>query len=220
MKRVAPSATVISLVPFPIHEPKPGMTPSEFHIDPAPDGGFSTLLVTGCKHGVYLDENRPVLVVPTSPDEVAEAICFDYMKGQMGLEIGVAEPGIFWVQGDYTDPKSHPELLATAQAEFKTANTKQLEWFKRLVADADDAWSKFHRRGMISNVQKIAAAKLKLDREWLLEAEVQAAMSECPVCYTKVHPRAIICRECKTILDEKAYAERKFAGKTEAATVK
>lgn len=209
--KYTPSATVVSLVPFPIDETKPGMTPARFYIDPAPEDSFSCLLVTGCRHGVYLDEFRPTLVVPTAPEEVAEAICYDYKKGQLEMVMGQAEPGLFWVPGNYAEKEKHKELLATFAKEFRQAAAQQIEWFKLLVAKADDSWSRFKQRGMISVVHKTAAARLKLDREWLLDAEVTAALSECPVCFEKVHPRAIVCRGCNAILNEAEYAKRKFA---------
>jgi hypothetical protein len=217
-----PSCTVISMVPFPIDETKPGMTPSRFYVDPAPRDGFSTTLIQKCRHGVYLDEFRPTLIVPTAPEEVAEALCFDYKKGQLGLQMGEAEPGLFWVQGDFAAKEKHKELMATHAAEFKEAARLQEAWFKSLVSLADDAWSRFKQRGMISAMQKIAASHLKLEREWLLDIEVTAALSECPVCFEKVHPRAIVCRGCQAILNEAEYAKRKFAiqGSAQVATTK
>lgn len=218
-----PACTVISLVPFPIEETKPGMVPSKFVIPACPEDKFATLLVKKCTHGVYLDSDRPVLVVPTVPEEVAQSICFDYMKGQMALTLGDAEPGLFWIWGDHHmpleewDEKRAAAIIAEHAAEFRAARTKQHNWFKALVALADDAWSKFHQRGMISVPQRIAAARLKLEREWLLEAEVTASMSECPVCFDKVHPRAILCRTCNAILKPEEYARHQFANK-QAAT--
>lgn len=213
-----PAATVVSLVPFPIDETKPGMTPARFYVDPAPRDGFSTLLITGCRHGVYLDEFRPTLVVPTAPEEVAEAICFDYKKGQLSLALGEAEPGLFWVPGNFAAKEKHKELQAVFATEFREAERKQQEWFKLLVSKADDDWSRFKQRGMISKIQKIAASSLKLEREWLLDVEVTAALSECPVCFEKVHPRAIVCRGCNAILNEAEYAKRKFAISATAQT--
>lgn len=217
-----PACTVVSLVPFPIDETKPGMTPSRFYIDPASREGFSCLLVHKCRHGVYLDEFRPVLIVPTSPEEVSEAICMDYKRGQLGIRMTEAEPGLFWVPGDFAGKEKHKELVATFAKEFKEAGDLQKAWFMALVGLADDAWSRFKQRGMISAIQKIAASHLKLEREWLLDVEVQEALSECPVCYEKVHPKAIVCRGCQAILNEVEYAKRKFAiqGSAQVAAVK
>lgn len=218
-----PAATVVSMVPFNISEFKPGMTPGTFTIPPAPEGDFSTLLVKKCTHGVYLDENRPVLIVPTAPEEVAQSICFDYMKGQMGIQVGVAEPALFWVSGDYYIDPAAPDknkrgaLLAEFATEFREADRKQLQWFKNLVADADDAWSKFHQRGMVSVPQRIAASRLKLEREWMLDLEVTTALSECPACFEKVHPKAIICKGCNAVLKPEEYAKIEFAKQSAVA---
>lgn len=207
-----PATTVVSLVPFPINEEKPGMSPSKFFIDPAdPELGFSTLLVTKCRHGVYLDEYRPVLVVPTAPEEVAESICFDYKKGQLGIRMGEAEPGLFWVPGNFAGKEKEAELKAIFSADFREAEKLQIAWFTALVALADDGWGQFKRRGAVSMMQKIAANALKLKREWLLDNEVASALSECPICFEKVHPRAIVCRGCNGILNEAEYAKYSFA---------
>jgi hypothetical protein len=217
-KVVEPAATVVSMVPFPIDEFKPGMSPSRFYIDPAPRDGFVCLKITKCTHGVYLDEHRPTLIVPTAPEEVAQSVCYDYKKGQLGIELSVAEPGLFWVYGDYAAKEHHKTLEAEFAAEFREARALQIMWFKRLIELADDMWSKFHRRATISEMQRIAASVLKLEREWLIDVEVAASLSECPVCFEKVHPRAIVCRGCQAILNEVEYAKRKFAMSAVAQT--
>ena len=214
MERQVPAATVISMVPFPIDEVKPGMTPSKFHLDPAPFDGFTTLLIHKCQHGVYLDQFRPVLIVPTAPEEVAEAICLDYKKGQLGILMNEAEPGLFWVPGDFSTPESHKQLVAMAAADFRSAKEKQIAWFKAIVAMADDIWNKFHQRGMVSSMQRLAATYLKLERGWLLDDEVKQSMSECSVCFEKVNPNAIVCRHCGAILNQTEYDKRKFTTAT------
>lgn len=216
-----PAATVVSIVPFPINEDKPGMSPGNFQVAAAGEGEIKTLLVKKCKHGVYLDENRPTLIVPTAPEEVAEAICFDYKKGQLGIQIGTAEPGLFWVPGDYDGKEAL--IRAEFAKELREAERLQEAWFKALVAQADDSWAKFRMRGIISVPQRIAAQRLKLQREWLLDDEVVASLSECPVCFAKVHPKAIVCRECDAVLRPEEYKKVQFARQaqtTEAQSAK
>jgi hypothetical protein len=208
MEKYVPSATVVSLVPFVIDEMKPGMQPSKFRIEAAPLGGMITLLIHKCQHGVYLDEHRPVLVVPTAPEEVAEAICLDYKKGQLGLVMGEAEPGLFWVPGDY-DGK-YDQIKSVFAADYSEAEKKQYLWFRNIVAKADDAWNKFHQRGMISAMERLAATHLKLERDWLLDAEITRGFSECPSCFEKVNPKAIICRHCGFVINEEEHKKRKF----------
>lgn len=194
------------------------MVPDKFSIKAAPEGDFTTLVISKCSHGVYLDEFRPRLIVPSPPDEVAEAICFDYKKGCLEVELGVAEPGLFWIDGAYDveDEKQKMVVRAEANALFLEAHKLQMEWFHRLVAKADDLWGVFKRRNAISQVQKIACSRLKLQREWMLEDEVKAALSECPMCFDKVNPRAIVCRGCNYILKPEEHAQLLKSGRIAA----
>ena len=94
------------------------------------------------------------------------------------------------------------------------ARDLQITWFKRLVEIADDDWSQYHIRKMISTSQRLAANALKLDKEWNQEREIEKllALKPCKYCHADLHPEAIICQYCRGILDLTRYnAEYKSA---------
>jgi hypothetical protein len=91
------------------------------------------------------------------------------------------------------------------KAQLATARELQIEWFKRLIADADDYWNRYRARRAISDLQRIAARLLNLDREWNLDMEVSDALSRCKFCREQVHPEAIICGHCQGILNMEKY---------------
>jgi len=76
---------------------------------------------------------------------------------------------------------------------------------------ADDDWNKYRQHKTISDIQRYACSFLKLERPWLLDAEITAALSECPSCFEKVNPRAIVCSHCRFVLDEARYKAAQFA---------
>jgi hypothetical protein len=79
------------------------------------------------------------------------------------------------------------------------------------VEAADDDWSRYHMRRMISTIQRLAANTLKLPKEWNQEREVEMnlAMKPCKFCFADIHPGAIICRYCQGIQDMNRY-EKEF----------
>lgn len=201
------SCTVISLVPFPINEPKPGLYPGNFSIPPAKEGDFEFIVVGRSVHYVYLDEDRGSVQVPTPSNEVARSICEDYISSLFGVEKNRAEPGIFYVDGEYRDKKT---ILAVAKNEIEQAKVKQKQWFIHLVEIADDEWGKYHAHKSISDLQRFAARSLGLEREWNVDAKAEST-GFCPACKMTVQVGAMICGNCRTIIDKLAYEKAGFA---------
>lgn len=203
-------STVISVLPVPIDDSKPGLIPTQYALAPVKDPmkDFSYLHVFRARFPVYLDENRPALVVPAPSDTVAESICRDYKVSMSYVEAGVAEPGIFWVRGLYKEKDIQSELAE----ELHEARKKQLVWFERLVEIADDDWNRYHIRRMITTIQKLAASTLKLDREWSLDKDIRNALAvtNCKFCRAEIHPDAVVCRYCSGVLDVKKATEAGF----------
>jgi hypothetical protein len=202
--RIVDASTVISLLPVPLDETKPGLIPSQFIIPAVHDPmrELATLTVLRARFPVYLDENRPALVVPCPSDILAESICQDYKSSVSHYNPGVSEPGLFWVRGDFTEDQIK-ELFIT---ELNTARRLQIEWFKALVSEADDDWEKTHLRKAISSVQRLACKALGLERDWNLDAAVEDVMKvtvkPCTFCRSEIHVEAIVCPFCRAILDK------------------
>lgn len=198
-------STVVSILPVKIDEHKPGLIPGQYILagvkDPLKD--WNTLHVARAQFPVYLDENRPALIVPAPSDVVAESICRDYKVGIGLIEHGVAEPGLFWARGLI----KHSDVPVVLEKELARARALQVEWFKRQIAEADDDWGRYHTRKSISTLQKIAATTLKLEREWNIDIEVREnlLLKTCKFCMADLNPEAIVCRYCQGILDTVRY---------------
>jgi hypothetical protein len=198
--------TVVSIVPFPIVEAKPGLYPGYFRIHAAKADDFEFIVVERSVHHVYLDSDRGSLTVQVPSDEVARSIAEDYARAQLAYTQGIAEPGIFWIPGEYTDKKA---IVAIAKDKLAQVREMQKNWFMRLVAIADDEWNKYHSHKSISDLQRFAAKSLGLDREWNIQGAV-ANTKFCPACKTPTNVGAIVCSNCRTIIDHKAYKEAGF----------
>lgn len=198
--------TIISIVPFAIDESKPGLYPGHFRIAAAKPDDFEMLVVGRSVHHVYLDNDRGSITVPTPSDEVARSICQDYSAAQLAYVRGEAEPGLFFLEGEYKDKKA---VLAVAKDRITEARRQQKNWFMRLIAIADDEWSKYHSHKMISELQRFAARSLGLERDWNIEGTVNA-LAFCPACKVPVKADAIVCASCRTIINPEAYKKSGF----------
>lgn len=200
-------STVFSILPMTLNEDKPGLRPAHYQIQGVknPREQLSSLVIVRASFAVYIDENRPALIVPEPSDRVAEAICRDYRVSMSHVEPNVAEPGLFWLK----DKRDVTTILMKQDREgwdeLQRHREMQMTWFKRLVAEADDYWSKVRSRRMISDLQRAAAECLGLAREWNISAEVQEALSKCKFCFAQVHPSAIVCSHCSGVLDMARY---------------
>ena len=121
-------------------------------------------------------------------DDVVRGINQTLVTGMTG-DGGAAFAGIFVCNGD----------MPTA-AELKEFRDKLRACDEERVRNADSAWATY--KNQMFCVDAIPAAKrLNVeDREWL---SVYKPTKDCPVCYTKLDPRAVVCRSCQFVLDEK-----------------
>lgn len=211
-------ATVVSILPIPLNEKKPGLIPGEYILNAVknPHRETSILVVHRAKFPVYIDENRPSLIVPEPADRVCAAIVRDFKTSVSHYEPNVAEPGLFWTRGQVKSNQVEDQLVD----ELALARKLQDEWFKRLVAAADDDWERYHQRAMLSGIQKIACAVLKLERPWNLEAEAtyNLQLVKCKFCQADVSPEAIVCMHCQGILNMDRYKAEFVSSKTISAT--
>lgn len=195
--------TVLSIFPLALRETKPGLFPHSFNLRACddPQEKVTTLIVHRAKFSVYIDESRPALIVPEPADIVAESICHDYKVSVIFYEPNISEPGLIWVHGGYSDSEALAD--AAIRVKLSDAREKQNTWFSRLVSAADDDWGRFHARKMISDLQRLAARNLNLDREWDIEQEIakEHRPIPCKFCRADVHPDSIICMHCRGILN-------------------
>jgi len=201
-------ATIVSLFPLPVFEKKP-LIPSIYQVEAARVEMEPKILTVreGLFH-VYLDEFRGMMTIRTPAITIAESVVRDFLDGQYMLGED-ARPALWSIPGEWT----LEELMADQdQAErIHREHNIQLEWFRRLIFVADDEWSKFHQHRMITEVQRIAAGRLKLVREWALDFKPEN-ITDCPGCGTAINKKVAVCRDCGCIINPDLYENLQFTG--------
>lgn len=201
-------ATLVSIVPLPIEEVKPGMMPSAFILPASEDDEPVCLSISNCSTSIYIGDKKSIKV-PLHPKDVATAIVFDYNTSNLLAQVdrGI-HPGFFWVP-DILDAAGVKKNFASKLAAAKKA---QNLWFMALLKESDDTWQRYHQHRMITDLGRIAARRAGLVREWLVE-EQTAETTLCPACNSFIRGKAIVCKDCHCILDVDGYAKLSFANK-------
>ena len=200
------ACTLVSLIPFELREEKPGVFPSLYVIPSAKEKDFELLIIEEATSTMYVGLDKGNIVMPLKAEQVAKAIVRDYCIAQLAYADD-AMPGLFWVYGRQ-DKKS---ILIEHAKELAEARRKQINWFMALTRMADDDWAKHRRHATISRLQRFACNSLKMVREWANEPK-QEDIKNCPGCMTQVHPLAVICAACRTVIDPEAYKKLQRAG--------
>jgi hypothetical protein len=193
-------ATVVSLFPLEINETKPGLYPGYFVIPAAPLGDFSFLIVGD---GIYYQEtkNDVKTQVRTPYYTLAESICQDFQTSHIGRVPEIAEPGLFWVAGQWRKQ----EIRDNFADELDKWEKRQLAWFTNLVEIADDTYARTQRHTSVSALQRLAAKRLSIQRPWIIRTGESA--NSCRFCKAEVPYGAVKCPTCREILDMVAYRE-------------
>lgn len=204
---MASTATIVSLVPFPINEFKPQMDPEYIRIPAAEPNSFVVFHVTDSSFPYYVGEGKSINI-PEPAHRFAQAIVDDYRSAQIGLSEGAA-PGIFFLEGRYTKEmiKKDEALLSFVLV----AKQQQIKWFENLVRLADDDWAKTRQHSLISDLQRHAARALNISRDWLFAPSLDGANIRCKACTSIVPTGAIVCPNCRCVLDEEKAKELSFA---------
>lgn len=200
---MASVSTIISLVPFPINEFKPQMDPEYIKIPAAEPNSFVVFHVASSGFPYYVGEGKNIRI-PEPSESFAESIVNDYKISQVGLSEGAA-PGLFYVEGKYSkeDVKKNETILAKILA----AKQMQIKWFENLVRLADDDWAKTRQHALISDLQRHAARTLNVERDWMFAPSMDGTNLRCPACTAVVPNQAVVCPNCRCVLDsEKAKA--------------
>jgi len=197
--------TVASLLPFAVKEPrKPGLVPGEFPINPSDGKTPSLLIVKDCVRSQFNEDFKPI-PLPVPDAIVASSIVGDYLGGQQ-LVTPEACPGIFWVDGAYTQEEFEKKF----GDKIKEAIDRQIAWFQNLTKAADDIWQQHHQHKFITDLQRTAARTLNYKREWLDDSADRIV--KCPACMTLISKEAAICFACKAIVNAEKAAQFQFAG--------
>jgi hypothetical protein len=163
---------------------------------------YGTFQIAGCAEGescaltrvtprrAVMDYgDKRTLPLPITAREIAEDICRE-INSDAGERSFL---GVFLCAGD-----------APTEAELRDAQEKLDEFYRALVAAADREWERSHSFLFIHDLQRRAAAKLGLEKEWHYRTR---ETEECPGCGDRVRPGVAVCRSCHAILNrEKALA--------------
>jgi hypothetical protein len=130
--------------------------------------------------------------------EIADDITRELNGGLVtGMEPGAtAFAGLFVCKGD-----------VPTEQELKLFRAALRRCDEQRVQNADNAWATY--KNQMFCVDAIPAAR-RLgveDREWL---SVYRPTKDCPVCFTKLHPQASVCRSCGYVVDAKRAKELGF----------
>lgn len=198
-------ATIVSLYPLEFHEFIPFLFPSVYHID-ASDGKTPKILEIG--EAFYLvpnptSEDMPPLRITKSATSVADSLVRDFLNASMYADDD-AHPAVFYLP----DSWNSDSVMKNHRDKVNAALEKQKNWFKKLVLLADDDWQKYHQHKMITDLQRLAAKLLNIDREW---TALEVLPLSCPACNTKVVPTQAVCHNCRCIINPEAYKNLKFA---------
>jgi hypothetical protein len=202
-------ATIVSFVPFPITEEKPGVYPGYFHIPPCRDVDIPNLLVIGdSKYHVEIDADRTVTVPCPAPD-MARSIVNDYLISNLEYSVEhESMPAIFWVEGERT----WEQIQKNNAEQIVQVRQYQLNWFRRLVTLADDDWERTRQHRAITDTQRHAARALGLSRPWIIPTTAERETKKfCIACRSEVHPEAVVCQNCRAILNIVEYSKLQFS---------
>lgn len=200
--------TIVSIVPFPIHEVKPGLFPSEYKIDAAKEGTFETLVVDDATYFVYIDMERGSLKLRCMAEDLAESIVSDFRRSCLAVDED-SGPGMFFVR----EEKTKEQISRECAVLLIEARKRQISWFKRLVELADDDWEKTRQHKAISDLQRFAAKALRLERPWLIDLakQVNTMSLICPSCVTSIHPDSVVCPNCRVVINPDKYKQLQYA---------
>jgi hypothetical protein len=200
-------ATLISIVPFPIAEFKPGIYPGFFEIGASNREIPELLVISDSVYHVEIDENRTITVKCPSED-IARSVVDDYIVSNLAFSVEEdSSPGFFWKPGAH----DLVSVMANFAKDLEYQKGRQIRWFKKLVATADDDWEKSRQHKFISDVQRYAAKYLKLTKPWIISSTQEQGFIKCIACQSSVDAHAIICPNCRCILNMEKYKTLQFA---------
>lgn len=135
----------------------------------------------------YGDKRTLPLAIPAR--EIAEDVCRE-INSDAGERSFL---GVFVCAGE-----------APTEEELRGAQKRLDEFYRALVAAADREWERSHSFLFIHDLQRRAAARLGMEKEWHYQARQTV---ECPGCGERIKPGIAVCKACHAILDrDKALA--------------
>jgi len=197
-------ACVVSIYPKDIDEKKVTLDPGRFLVPAGSIKAPSVLVVGPSVWWREIDEEQPLLEIPTGAIMVAEAIVKDYCNGIFGCNMDDAMPGLFYIPGAKVDAKGRPDIKATVEwiqkdftKELKATELRQNNWYRTLVKHADSLWARSNGNPLaISDDMRMAAKELgQTTKDWLKDFQM-VDMVRCVACGSLKNPSYPVCAAC------------------------
>lgn len=191
-----PTSTVLSICPFETIEIKP-IARGYFRIPAAEKDDFVLLYIEESSYIQRMPATEHNIVIPVAAHHIAKSLVDDFVNTVIEADDN-AGPGMMWFETKVTKI----EVLTKHKEALDTLKEKQIRWFKNLCQKADDDWNQYRKIGLISGHQKYAARYLGHTAPWLVDYNTNDGMIDCPACFSKIDARAVICINCKAVLDK------------------
>lgn len=192
-------ATIVSICPFDTIETKP-INNGYIRIPAAAKDDFVVVHLQDSSYIQRLAATDHNIKIHVPAAHIAKAVVDDFVNATVEAS-DEAGPGMAWFEGILTKT----EILAKHKDVLVALRERQNRWFVNLCKKADDDWNQYHKVGMISDHQRYAAQYLGHNAPWLIDYNQNEGMIDCPACYTKIDARAVVCINCKAVLNrEKA----------------
>lgn len=187
-------STIVSIFPKDITEVKHTIEPGRFTIVAGSYDKPAILVVGPSSWWREIDEEQPLLEIPVSSIQIADAFVKDYCNGILASNMGDSMPGMFYVPGEHnliSIKKNYQNLLDTAARKQKT-------FYENLVKLADMLWARSQGNPLaISDDMRLAARELNLTgtKDWMKDFTM-INMVRCKACGSLKNPEFPICATC------------------------
>lgn len=188
--------TIVSIFPKEIDEVKHTIQPGRFHIDAGTCNKPAILVVGPSSWWREIDEDQPLLEIPTSSIQVADSIVRDYCNGLLAYNQDESSPGLFYVPGEFDISgirKMFPQELEKAKA-------RQDRWYSILIRLADSLWARSNGNPLtISDDMRMAAREMnQVTKDWMKDFRM-VDMVRCPACGALKNPDYPVCGTCRAV---------------------
>lgn len=189
-------STVVSIYPKEIDEVKHTISPGRFLIPAGSVDKPAVLNVGPSSWWREIDEEQPLLEIPVSSIQVADAIVKDYCNGVLACNMSDSMPGLFYVPGQYDVIGIKKNFMP----DLEKAILFQNNFWRALVKLADALWARSSGNPLaISDDMRLAAKQIGVEeKDWMKDFKM-VSMVRCFACGALKNPEYPVCASCRAI---------------------
>ncbi len=140
---------------------------------------------------------------PITAESIAKDVVRNARETVLGSSVGLG-PGVWICAG-----------AVPTDAEIARERTRQMLWFRWLIADGDTNWYTEGRRNQTTDLHRAAAEWMHVDprnHEWV-HLQTRGEVKPCVFCRSQIDGGAAVCPNCQNVVDAALYEElKKVAG--------